>query len=126
MLACQEPGRRPGFFLLRTGRKAARASDRETRTAAARCRGVGILDPERLADEIVDEIDLRTPHIDDGDGIDHNGGAVLLDHEIVVIAAFIEGERILETRTPAAIDGNSQVVLPWLGMEDFADAPGGI
>ena len=45
----------------------------------------GLLILKALADKVVDEIDLGAAHIDERDGIDQNGGAVPLDHQIVVM-----------------------------------------
>src|SRR5215470_7290445 len=67
-------------------------SDGEAGAAAARCDGVGVLDLEGLAHQVVDEIDDRAAHIDERQLVDEQCGAVLFDSDVVVIALADEVE----------------------------------
>src|SRR4051812_1252855 len=62
-----------------TGSTAGSASDREARPAPAGRDRVRVLDLERLADEVVDEIDHRAVHVLQRDLVDEDGRAVALD-----------------------------------------------
>src|SRR5471032_53741 len=84
------------------------ASDREADAAAAGRHGVRVLDLERLAHQIVDEIDFRTLHIFERDRIDEDHGAVAFDHKVVRGARLLDIESVLETRAAAALDRNAQ------------------
>src|SRR5579864_5295800 len=62
---------------------------RETGAAAARRGGLRIVDLERRADQIVDEVDLAAGHVIERDRIDQHRGAALLDDDVVVGAVAL-------------------------------------
>src|SRR5262245_57533104 len=101
------------------------ASHGETGAAAAGRDRVRILDLEGLAHQIVDEIDDGATQIDERQLVDQDGGAVLLDGDIVVVALADEIEFIGEARAAAALDGNAQGRLAGFLGDDRCDAPGG-
>src|ERR1700761_9559488 len=66
------------------------ASNRKDGTAAARGRGFGGVDLERLPDEIVDEIDFRALDEVERDGVDEHDDSPLFDRDIVVGALAVD------------------------------------
>ena len=81
----------------------------EARAAAAGGGGLRIVDLERRADEVVDEIDLGAGHVVERDRIDQHGRAALLDHDVVVGPAALGVEFVLETGTASASDAIKSV-----------------
>src|SRR4051794_6764778 len=98
-------------------------SERETRPAAAgRCR-LWIVDLERGADQVVDEVDLRPREISNRDRVDQYGRAVAVDDEVVVRPRAIHVELVLEARAAAAFHAHAQHGSRRLTAENLADAP---
>src|SRR6185437_9697028 len=86
---------------------------------------VGIVDLERRADQIVGEVDLGTLEEVEADVIDENGGAVALDHEVVVQACVVDGEIVLESGTAAAGHRQPQHAGRGFRFQNLRDALGG-
>src|SRR6185436_11429521 len=95
------------------------ASDREAGAAAAACGGVGVVDLESLADQVVDEIDLRAAEIGEGDRVDEDGSAVPLDDEVVRCPRLVEIEAILEAGAAAARHADAECRAAGLAAENF-------
>ncbi len=106
-------------------RSARLSSDRKAGAAAAGGGGVRIDHPERGADQIVDEIDLRAGQKRHRGRIDQHHGAVARDHEVVLGLGALDVEFVLKTRAAAALDADAQHGAVALGLEDFPDAAGG-
>ena len=83
-------------------------SDGKAGAAAAGGNRVRIPDLERLAHQVVDEVDHRAAHIDERQIVDQHGGAVLFDGDVVVVAAVDEVELVGEAGAAAAFDRNAQ------------------
>src|SRR6478736_9057963 len=94
--------------------------DREAGSAAAARDGVGILDLEGLAKEVVDEVNLRSRHVDEGEAVDQHLGIVLLDDGVVCLYAIGEIEFIGKARTAAAFDRHAQCAFAGLGTDDYS------
>ena len=108
-----------------TGRAIGRTghgSDGEAGPAAAGCNGVRVPDLERLAHQIVDEIDHRAAHIDQRQIVDQHRRAVLLDGDVVVVAAVDQIELVGKAGAAAALDRNAQRDLAGLAGDDLRDA----
>src|SRR5262245_56527492 len=86
------------------------ALDAERRTAAAGRLGVGILDGESAAGDVVDEIDLGAAQVARADGIDEQLDAVRLEHGIggLVSLALVDHEAVLETGTAASLNEHAE------------------
>src|SRR4051794_3987892 len=95
---------------------------RERGAAAAGGGRLGVLDLERLADEVVDEIDDRAFHVLQRDLVDEDLRAVLLDHEIVRLPGAVDVEAVGEPRAAAAVDANAQHRAGGLARHDVVDA----
>src|SRR5262249_32785401 len=98
-----------------------RKSDREARAAAARGRGVGIVDAERGADQVVDEIDFRARQKRHRRWIDQHHRMIALDHQIVLGLRALDVELVLEAGAAAALDRDAQHGAIALVLEDLAD-----
>src|ERR1700684_362728 len=68
----------------------------EARAAAAGRGGLRIVDLERRADQIVDEVDLAAGHVIERDWIDQHRGAALLDDDVVVSSVTFSIEFVLK------------------------------
>src|ERR1700687_1534676 len=68
----------------------------EARAATAGRRSLRIVDLERRADQIVDEVDLAAGHVIERDRIDQHRGAALLDDDVVVSPVTFGVEFVLE------------------------------
>src|SRR5437764_10892136 len=77
-------------------------SDREAGAAAAGGAGVGIVDLEGGADQVVHEIELCAFEKVERHGIDKHRCAIALDDEIFVKTGVVEGGIVLKPLTPAA------------------------
>ena len=97
---------------------------RKTRPAAAGRDRLRVLDLERRADQIVDEVDFGTGHIIDRHAVDQHYRAVARDHQIVVRLFAVHVELVLEARAAAAFDRDAQHGAVRLLFQDFADPPG--
>ncbi len=86
---------------------------------------LGVSDHELGAGQFVDEGDLGVLQEGDRDGIDQNGLAVAFDVQVVVLGRLDQFEPILEARTAAAVDGDTQHQRATLGRAQFRQAPGG-
>ena len=83
--------------------------DRKARAAAAGGHGIGVLDLERLADQVVDEIDLGTAHELETHGIDQHDRLAFGQNRIVAARLFLyEIVFILESGTATASHRNAQ------------------
>ena len=83
--------------------------DRETGPAAAGCHRIGVADLERLTNQIIDEIDLRTAHEFQAHGIDQHHRVALLQNGVVASGLFLyEIVFILESGASAAGHRNAQ------------------
>jgi hypothetical protein len=100
-------------------------SDRKARSTAAAGGGIGILDLERRAAEILDIIDLSAAYEIKADRIDDQGHTVALDGQIVGFDRIGQTETILEARTAATIDRKPQNGGLALTLRDRRDARGG-
>src|SRR6185437_15519340 len=101
------------------------ALDGKTGAAAAGRSGVGIVDLEGLADQIVGEIDLGPGQEIQRHGIDQDPGAALLDEQIVVHPRLVQGEIILKAGTAAPGHRQAQHrALAFIG-QDRGDPLGG-
>src|SRR5439155_16397049 len=100
-------------------------SDRKARPAAARRGGIRIDHAERGADQIVDEIDLRTCEERHRGRIDQYHRALARDHQIVLGLVVVDVELVLEAGAAAALDGDAQHGAVAFDFKDFADAAGG-
>src|ERR1700733_2461450 len=100
-------------------------SDRKAGAAAAGGGRVGIVDAERGADQIVDEIDLRARQERHRGGIDENDRAVTGNHQIILGAQTFDVELVLKAGAAAALDADPQHGAVALAFEDFADTAGG-
>src|ERR1700722_11480495 len=78
----------------------------EARTAAAGRGGLRIVDLERRADQIVDEIDLAAGHVIERARMDQPRGAAFLDDDVIVGAVAFGVELVLEARAAAALDAD--------------------
>ena len=58
-------------------------SNREAGAAAAGSGGLRIVDAERGADQVVDEVDLGAGQIVERDRVDQDAGAGPLDHDVI-------------------------------------------
>ena len=98
--------------------------DRKADPAAAGGDRVRVLDLERLAHQVVDEVELGPLQHLERDRVDDHGRPVAGGDEIVVRAGFVDVERILEARAAAALDRNPQrrALFP---LEDGVQPPGG-
>src|SRR5262249_24822735 len=83
---------------------------------------VGILDLEGLAHQVVDEVDDRTAHVDQRQLVDEYGRAVLLDGDVVVVAAVDEIELVGEAGATAAFDRDAQRRFACFLGDDRGDA----
>ena len=99
-------------------------SDREARPAAAGGGGVGIVDLEGGADQLVDIVDLRTVQEGQGGFVDHDFRAVTLDQLIVFAHIGIEGECVGEAGAAAAFHAHAQQRSRRLAGEDGVDLSG--
>src|SRR5690349_5999416 len=97
----------------------------EAGAAAAGRGGLRIVDLERRADQIVDEIDLGSSHVIERYRIDEHSRAASLDHDIVVGALAFGVEFILKARASAAFDADAQHRAGRFLPQDFADSPRG-
>src|SRR5690242_2584729 len=104
-------------------RTAADALQREAGAAAAGRGGLGIVDLERRADQIIDEIDFGSGHVVERDRIDQHGRSALLDDRIVVGALAFGIESILEPGAAAAFDADAQHRAGGFLTQDLADPP---
>src|SRR5262245_43812058 len=78
-------------------------------TAAARRRGVGVLDRETPAGDGVDEIHLGAAQIPDADRVDVELDAVRLVNLVArALTVLLDHEAVLEARTAAALNEHSQ------------------
>src|SRR4051812_5316736 len=124
----QSRARRVSYRARRAGKpptEAGSGSDREAGTAAARRRGVGIDHPERSADQVVDEIDLRTGQEWNRGRIDQNDGAVARNYQVICGLVPLDVELVLKARAAAAFDADTQHGAIAFHLQDFADAAGG-
>src|SRR6266404_2955155 len=99
-------------------------SDRKTGAAAAGCGGIGIDHAERRADQVVDEIDLRSRQKRHRGGIDQHYRTVARDHQVIFSLRTLDVELILKAGAAAALDADSQHGAIALSLEDFPDAAG--
>jgi hypothetical protein len=99
--------------------------DREAGAAAAGGGGVGVLDLEGGADQLVGEVDLGASHVGQRDGINQDGGAVALDDDVVGLACRDQIESILETRSAAAVHADTEERVGGIRGGDFRNALGG-
>ena len=67
--------------------------------AAAGRDGVRVPDLEGLAHQVVDEVDHRAAHVDQRQIVDQHGRAVLLDGDVVVVAAHRPGRTCRRSRS---------------------------
>jgi hypothetical protein len=104
--------KRPDTKLALNGRLKARwrisASDREADPAAARGGRVRVLHAERLAHEVVDEVELGAPYHFERDGVDDHDRTVAGGDEVVLGAGLLDVEGVLEARAAAALDRDAQ------------------
>ncbi len=76
-------------------------SHRKAHPTPARRHGVRVLHPERLAHQVVDEIEFGAfDHFERG-RVDDDSRAVALDDQVVGLAALLDVERILKAREAA-------------------------
>src|SRR5688572_18174060 len=78
-------------------------SEREARPAAARGGGVGVVDLERLADQVVDEIDLGAAEVFERDGVDQHPRPCALDHQVIGLGGRHQVELVLEAGASPAL-----------------------
>src|SRR5262249_34726168 len=97
--------------------------EREAGPAAAGRLGVGIVDPERGADEVVDEIDLRAGQVSERDLIDQYHRLITADKHVVRRLFAVHVKFVLETRAAAALDAQAQHRPGRFAAENLADAP---
>ncbi len=83
------------------------------------------MDLEGCADKVVHIVDLGAGHVRDGDRIDGNPRAILLDDEIVLVRAGHDFEIVAEARAAASRHAHAQCVLPRIFRHNFANAVGG-
>ena len=89
-----------------------------------RC-GVGIVDLESLADQVVGKVDLRAHQEIERHRIDQHRGAVALQHQVVIHAGGVEREIVLEAGTAAAGHRQPQHGAGRLFRDDGGNALGG-
>ncbi len=82
-------------------------------------------DAERLADEIVHEIDDRAAHIGEGHFVNDEGGAVLLHQDVVGVARRVHVEDVLEPGAATPVDAHTQPCADGFARQHLADAGGG-
>src|SRR6185437_773791 len=98
-------------------------SDGKAGAAAAGCGGIGVDYPERCADQIIDEIDLRAGQERHRGRIHQHDRAVARDHQIVLGLRPLDVELVLKAGTAATLDADPQHGAIALGLEDFPNAP---
>ena len=76
------------------------ASNREAGSATAGRRRLGVLDAERCADQVIDEIHLRAGHIGNRDIVDGDAGTVAHDDDIAALRRLDQIELVLEAGAP--------------------------
>src|SRR5262245_41441854 len=94
---------------------------REAGSAAARRLGFWIIDLERSADQVIDEIDLGTCHVIHRDRIDQDHRAVAADDEVVCGPGAVHVEPVLKARAATAFNAHAQHGSARLTLEDVAD-----
>src|SRR5437763_6717628 len=82
--------------------------NRKRVAAAAGGGGVRVLDLERGAHQILDEVDLGAVQEIERHVIDDDLNPVALEDEIIGVSLLVEGESVLKTGTAAARDRNAQ------------------
>src|SRR5262249_11327238 len=82
--------------------------DLERMAAAAGGGDVRVRDLEAGLLDRLQVVDLGTAQVRSAEGIDDDGDAVRLELEVALLGAPVEAERILESRTAAALDGDAQ------------------
>src|SRR5262245_26369378 len=101
-----------------------RGLDRKTGAAPAGSGGVRIDDAEGSADQVVDEINLRSRQERHRGGIDQHHRALTRDHEVILGLGVVDVELVLEAGAAAALDADAQHSAFAFALEDFADAAG--
>ncbi len=76
--------------------------------AAARGRGVGVVDLEIRADQIIGIVYRCTLHIREGDVVNDDPRAVAFKHLVIRCDGVIKGEFVREPLTPAAIHKDTE------------------
>src|SRR6185436_4823750 len=97
------------------------ALKREARSAAAGGLGLRVVDLERGADQVVDEVDLGAGEVLKRHRIDQHGDAVANDGDVVLGLVALDVELVLESRAAAAQHAESQHGARRLGLQDLAD-----
>ena len=113
-----------GFFLvfpLAPAMVPVRSLDGETRPASARCCGIWIVYLERLADEIVDEVDLGAADVGQRDRVDETTAPSRSMTMSSVARVRIEIETVLETGAAAAGDADAERRAARFGRKDARD-----
>src|SRR5688500_158388 len=87
-IKARKPQRSPGFFWSEV------TSDCERRTAAARCRGVGVLEDKSAAHHLIFEIDLRALEIEVALGVADHADTMSFKLLVVVVALLGQVEDI--------------------------------
>src|ERR1700677_703105 len=91
-----------------TNEQPAPTLNRKAHPAAARGHRIRIVYPERLAHQIVDEIEFGSLQHFERDGIDQQGRAIAGHRNVVLGPAAFDVERILEARAAPAFDRDTQ------------------
>src|SRR6185369_2144486 len=100
-------------------------SDGETGAAPAGRGGIGIVDLEGLADQVVGEIDFRARQEIQRHRIDQHLGAAFFHHNVLVQLRVIQGKIVLKAGTAAAGHRQPQRGRLRLRLQNFGDPPGG-
>ena len=90
------------------GRSFSALLDGERVAAAARGRGVRVVDLEPGLLEAVQEVDRRALEVRGAVGVDHDRDAVLLERLVVLDRTGVEAEPVLEAGAPAALNRDAQ------------------
>lgn len=98
--------------------------NRETRAAPARCRGMWIVDLKRLADQVIDEVDLRPIHVRERNRVDQYDGAAALHDDVIVSARARKVEAILEAGATTAGNGDAKSGTAGLVRQNAGDPLG--
>src|SRR6187397_1393305 len=102
---------------------ASSALDRKTRSAAAARGGLRIVDLERLADQVVDEVELRPGRVVHRHRVDQHHGAVARQPPVLIRPGALDLHLPLEARAPAAFARPAPHRALRLALEDLTDAP---